>query len=34
VVIGKVAGETFTAIGQPQFFQVITLPEQNYKLYR
>jgi hypothetical protein len=34
VVIGKLVGETFTAIGQPQFFQVVQLPEQNYILYR
>ena len=34
VVIGKLVGETFTPIGQPQFFQVIELPKQNYILYR
>jgi hypothetical protein len=33
-VIGKLVGETFTAIGQPQFVQVLPLPEQNYVLYR
>jgi hypothetical protein len=34
VVLGKMVGETFTPLGQPQFFQVIPLPEQNYRLYR
>ena len=34
VVIGKLVGETFTPIGQPQFFQVVELPPQNYILYR
>ena len=34
IVIGKLVGETFTQIGQPQFVQVMTLPEQNYILYR
>jgi len=34
VVIGKLVGETFTPIGQPQFVEVITLPAQNYVLYR
>jgi hypothetical protein len=33
-VIGKLVGETFTPIGQPQFVQVIDLPAQNYVLYR
>ncbi len=34
VVIGKLVGDTFTPIGQPQFVQVIELPAQNYVLYR
>jgi photosystem II stability/assembly factor-like uncharacterized protein len=34
VVIGKLVGETFTPIGQPQFVQVVELPKQNYVLYR
>ena len=34
VVIGKLVGETFTPIGQPQFVQVLELPPQNYILYR
>ena len=34
VVIGKLVGETFTPIGQPQFVQVLELPAQNYVLYR
>ncbi len=34
VVIGKLVGETFTAIGPPQTFQVVDLPAQNYILYR
>ena len=34
VVIGKLVGETFTPIGQPQFVQVMELPAQNYILYR
>jgi photosystem II stability/assembly factor-like uncharacterized protein len=34
VVIGKLSGETFTAIGPAQFVQVVDLPERNYMLYR
>jgi hypothetical protein len=34
VVIGKLVGETFTQIGQPQFVQVLDLPERNYMLWR
>ena len=34
IVIGKLVGETFTAIGQPQFVQVVELPERNYMLWR
>jgi hypothetical protein len=34
IVIGKLVGETFTQIGQPQFVQVMPLPEQNYVTYR
>jgi hypothetical protein len=34
VVIGKLEGDAFTPLGDPQFFQVITLPEKNYQLYR
>jgi hypothetical protein len=34
VVLGKLVGETFTAVGPPQTFQVVTLPAQNYILYR
>jgi photosystem II stability/assembly factor-like uncharacterized protein len=34
IVIGKQTGETFTAIGQPQFLQVIDLPDKNYVLYK
>ncbi len=34
VVIGKLVGDTFTPIGQPQFVQVMELPAQNYILYR
>jgi hypothetical protein len=33
-VIGRLVGDTFTQIGQPQFVQVMPLPEQNYVLYR
>jgi hypothetical protein len=33
-VLGKMVGETFTALGPPQSFQIITLPEKNYQLYR
>ena len=34
LVIGRLQGDTFTAIGQPQFVNVIEMPEQNYRLYR
>ena len=34
VSIGKLDGQTFTAIGPSQTFQVITLPEKNYQHYR
>jgi uncharacterized membrane protein YgcG len=34
VVIGKLTGETFTAVGPAQFVQVVDLPERNYMLYR
>jgi photosystem II stability/assembly factor-like uncharacterized protein len=34
IVIGKLVGDTFTAIGQPQFVNVVALPAQNYILYR
>jgi photosystem II stability/assembly factor-like uncharacterized protein len=34
VAIGTVDGQTFTAIGPMQTFQVIALPERNYQLYR
>ena len=34
IVIGKLVGDTFTPIGQPQFVQVMMLPAQNYILYR
>ena len=34
VVIGKLTGETFTAIGPAQFVQVIDLPDRNYMLHR
>jgi photosystem II stability/assembly factor-like uncharacterized protein len=34
IVLGKLSGETFTAIGPSQFVQVIDLPERNYMLYR
>ena len=33
-ILGKVVGETFTAIGVPQSFRVVPLPEKNYQLYR
>jgi photosystem II stability/assembly factor-like uncharacterized protein len=33
-VLAKVSGETVTPIEPAQIFQVITLPEQNYRLYR
>ena len=33
-VLGTLAGETFTAVGPAQTFQVMPLPEQNYILYR
>jgi hypothetical protein len=33
-VIGKLVGEAFTQIGQPQFVQVMPLPERNYTTYR
>ena len=32
--LGKLVGDTFTPVGPPQTFQVITLPERNYGLYR
>ena len=34
IVLGKLVGETFTPIGQPQFVQVVDLPERNYMLWR
>jgi photosystem II stability/assembly factor-like uncharacterized protein len=34
VVLGKLVGETFTAVGPPQMFRVVPLPEKNYQLYR
>jgi len=34
VQLGKLAGETFTAVGPEQSFRVVTLPEKNYQLYR
>jgi hypothetical protein len=34
VAIGTLDGQTFTAMGPAQTFQVITLPERNYQLYR
>jgi photosystem II stability/assembly factor-like uncharacterized protein len=34
VVLGKLTGETFTAIGAPETVQVVPLPPQNYILYR
>jgi photosystem II stability/assembly factor-like uncharacterized protein len=33
-ILGKLVGETFTAIGPPQSFRVMPLPEKNYQLYR
>jgi len=33
-VLGKLTGETFTQLGPAQTFQVLELPEQNYRLYR
>ena len=33
-VLGTLVGETFTAIGPPQAFMVVPLPDQNYVLYR
>jgi photosystem II stability/assembly factor-like uncharacterized protein len=32
--LGKLVGETLTPIGPSQTFQVITLPDKNYQLYR
>jgi hypothetical protein len=32
--IGKLVGETFTPLGPVQTFQVVTLPERSYQLYR
>ena len=32
--IGTLSGDTFTAIGPSQTFQVVPLPDQNYRLYR
>jgi hypothetical protein len=32
--LGTKVGETFTAIGPAQFFQVRALPQRNYTLYR
>jgi hypothetical protein len=34
VQLGKLTGETFTAVGPAQSFRVVTLPEKNYQLYR
>jgi hypothetical protein len=34
IVIGKLTGETFTAVGPAQFVQVVDLPERNYMLWR
>ena len=34
VQLGKLTGETFAAVGPPQSFRVVTLPEKNYQLYR
>ena len=34
VILGKLTGETFTAIGPPQTVRVVPLPEKNYQLYR
>jgi photosystem II stability/assembly factor-like uncharacterized protein len=34
VQLGKLTGETFTAVGPPQSFRVETLPDKNYQLYR
>ncbi len=34
IVLGKLSGETFTAIGPAQFVQVVDLPERNYMLHR
>ena len=33
-VLGKMVGDTFTAIGPSQGFSVVPLPEKNYQLYR
>jgi photosystem II stability/assembly factor-like uncharacterized protein len=33
-VIGKLTGDTFVPVGPAQTFQVETLPERNYQLYR
>jgi hypothetical protein len=34
IVIGKLTGDTFTAVGPAQFVQVIDLPDRNYMLHR